>query len=559
MKFGEFPVYDAVNVELVHDVVCRDKTLKKGHLLTAADVNLLKYAGIKTITGVQFSSEDIHPETAADILLKTLAGDYLRYALPDETGYSEIFADTDGMFIYDPERLYRFNAHSESLSLVAIQPYTPVYKGQLIANLRISAPAVGAETLNEAVTKISGTGPLLKISPYSFCKIGFIRTLMNNSSVPSLDDDRLIARFASFGFSMIYSELCEHSIAAVENAVRNAIDAKAEIVLVESQTAPLHRDDIVPSGFKEAAANIDRMSWPLDTGLSLVLGHKNNVRLIGYGADDFKTPAFDRLLRFISTKSLPTPDVIPSLAMNGISWNRMTKQITPEQMQKSINIGALSESEKIGIVILAAGSSRRLIGTNKLLETIAGLPIIEHVVRSALSSKADYVAVVTGHDAKFIEKRLEQYDVKIVRNPDYVSGVLGSIRLGLAVLPPDIVGALILPADMPAFTEDYIDRMIDAFDFSAERRPVIVPTFDGVRHNPVLWPRDLFNVVKIVPEDAQFVPALIEHSDYIKEIPLKDDLPLTDINTRGDLANYQTRRNEVSSAEEDLFALEKRR
>ena len=228
-------------------------------------------------------------------------------------------------------------------------------------------------------------------------------------------------------------------------------------------------------------------------------------------------------------------------------------------MQKSLSFGSLSDSEKIAVVILAAGSGRRMIGTNKLLEYINGLPMVEHAVRSALSSKADYVAVVTGHDAKFIEKRLEQYDVKIVRNADYVSGVLGSIRLGLAVLPPDIAAAVVLPADMPEFTEEYIDQLIDAFDFSAKRPPVVLPTFNSVRHNPVLWPRDLFNVVKIVPEDAQWVPALIEHSDYIKEIPLKDDLPLTDINTRGDLANYLQRKDLISSAEEDLLALEKSR
>ena len=559
MQFGEFPVYDALGIELVHDVKCREKTLKKGVVLTASDINLLKYSGIKTVTGVRFSSQDILPETAADILLKAMIGDYLRYTLPDKTGYSEIFADTDGTFVFDRNRFDRFNAHSENISLVTVPPDTPVYKGQLLGNLRLFGPAINAETLNEAVTKISGIGSLLKVAPYAFCKIGFIRTIMNNSSVPPLDEDELTARFGAFGLDVVYSDLCEHTIDAVEKAVRNAIDAQAEIVLVESQVPPLHRDDIVPKGFKEAAGDIDRFGWPVDEGLSLVLGHKNDVKLLGYCAEDADKPAFDQLLRFLATKSLPATEDIPDLALNGLSLIRMTKRITPEQINRSMNVEAVSDSHKIAVVILAAGSSRRMIGTNKLLESINGLPMIDHTVRSALSSQADYVAVVTGHEAKFIERRLEQYDVKIVRNPDYVSGVLGSIRLGLAVLPPDIAGAIVLPADMPAFTEEYIDKLIDAFDFKAPRPPVVVPTFGSVRHNPVLWPKDLFKVVKIVPEDSQWVPTLIEHSDYIKDIPLKDDLPLTDINTRGDLAKFLERKNLISSAEEDLLALEKRR
>lgn len=558
MKFGEFPVYDALGIELTHPVKCQEKTLKKGHILTSSDIGQLQYAGIKTVIGVQFSSDDIHPETAADILLKTMAGDYLRYTTPDENGYSEIFADIDGVFISDRERLNRFNAHSENISLMTVQPYLPVYKGQFVANLRLFGPAVTAETLNEAVTKISGTGPLLKVAPYAFCKIGFIRTIADKSHIRPQDTAELEKRFGAYGFDVVYHDLCEHSSAQVEKSVRDAIDAQAEIVLVESPFPPLHRDDVVPKGFREAAGDIDRLGWPMDTGVSLVIGHKNDVKLLGYCAADTDRPAFDMLMRFLATKSLPDASVFPSLAL-GISLERMAKRITPQQTEKSINVGAVSDSEKIAVVILAAGSSRRMIGSNKLLEPLNGLPMIEHVVRSALSSQADYVAVVTGHDAKFIEKRLEKYDVKIARNPDYVSGVLGSIRLGLAVLPPDIAGAVVLPADMPAFTEEYIDKLIDAFDFKAKRPPVVLPSFNSVRHNPVLWPRDLFKVVKIVPEDSHWTPALIEHSDYIKEIVLKDDLPLTDINTHGDLEKYKARVEMLSNAEQDLFALEKRR
>lgn len=556
MKFGEFPVYDALGVELTHPVKCREKTLKKGHILTSADIGLLQYAGVKTVVGVQFSAQDVMPQTAADILLKVMAGDFLRYTLPDETGYSEIFADTDGVFVYETERLHRFNAHSESVSLMTVQSYRPVYKGQFVANLRLFEPAVAAQTLNEAITKISGTGSLLKIAPYAFCKIGFIRTVADPAHVTPLDEKELAARFGVYGFEVVYNDLCEHNSQRLEKAVRDAIDAHAEIVLIESPHPPLHRDDVVPTAIKESAGDIDRLGWPVDTGLSLVIGHKNDVKLLGYCADDADKPALDTLMRFLATKSLPDASAFPSLAENSLSLQRQAKRITAEQAENSVAVGSVSDSEKIAVVILAAGASRRMIGSNKLLEPLHGLAMIEHAVRSALSSKADYVVVVTGHDAKFIEKRLEPYDVKIVRNPDYVSGVLGSIRLGLAVLPPDIAGAVVLPADMPAFTEEYIDRMIDAFDAKAKRPPVVMPSYNGVRHNPVLWPRDLFKYVKIIPEDSHWTPALIEHSDYIREIELKDDLPLTDINTHGDLEKYKSRADLVSSAEQDLFALE---
>ena len=82
-----------------------------------------------------------------------------------------------------------------------------------------------------------------------------------------------------------------------------------------------------------------------------------------------------------------------------------------------------------------------------------------------------------------------------------------------------------------------------------------MPSYNGVRHNPVLWPRDLFKDVKIIPEDSHWTPALVEHTDYIVEMKMNDDLPLTDINTFGDLSAFLAKADYVAEAEKDLEAL----
>lgn len=557
MKFGEFPVYDALGVELALPIKYRGKTLPKGHIITSEDVALLRAEGIKTVVGAVYSADDIHPETASEILMKAIAGDYIRYTFPDEDGYCEIYADNDGILIFDVDRMIRFNGHSENISLAIMAPYVTVYKGQFLGNLRLFGLALDADELNEGVGKITGIGPLIKISPYAFKKMAYIQTVLDPDKIPKIDQNEINQRFIIYGYNLIFADICAHTSEGVEKSVRNAIDAGAEVVLVESPLAPLHRNDVVPKGFIESSADIDHMGWPMDSVLPMVFAHRKEVQLIGYSASDAKTPAFDRLMRFLATNSLPPIETFPVLGIASLSLERLVKQITPEQMKHSVAVGISTETEKTAVLILAAGTSRRMVGTNKLLEFIDGIPMIERAVQSALLSKAEYVAVVTGHNSRQLEKRLEKYDVKIVRNPDYSSGVLGSIRIGLAVLPPDIMSAVVLPADMPAFAAEYIDMLIDAFDAKADRKPVCVPTYKGVRHNPVLWPRDLFNVVKLVPEDSQWMPALIEHSDYIKELPLDDDLPITDINTWGDLSNYLSRIGAKQSIQDDFSALEK--
>ena len=68
-----------------------------------------------------------------------------------------------------------------------------------------------------------------------------------------------------------------------------------------------------------------------------------------------------------------------------------------------------------------------------------------------------------------IEEALEDLDVNIIYNPDYVSGIKTSIRLGVKSVPGFCRGVLLLPADMPNITDSYLNKMIKAL--GAEEKP----------------------------------------------------------------------------------------
>ena len=554
MEFGDFPLYKALGVKLAFPVVCGDRVFDKGHELTAQDLTVLRYNDVQSVVGARLQPSDVEADTAAEMLLKSLAGDYTRYVNVKD-GYSEIYADADGVFVCQPERLSRFNEHCEQISLATAPLLTPVYKNQLIATLRIISPAVDGETLAQAVTKITGMGALLKIAPYKFRETAVVRTL-NAGEEPTLKiDPKILKKLETCGLQVTSFESCPHNKDKIENAVRNALEKGARNVLCLSFAAPADRNDIIPVAFKESAADIDRFGLPLDPVVPAVFAHKKDARLIGLKESDLFTPAFDRILRFLATDTMPDASLLPSLAQNSLSLQRSIQFITPEQEKNSVAVGALDKADKIAVLILAAGSSRRMMGQNKLLQSLGGVTVVEQTVRNALASKADYVYVVTGHQAQIIERRLKDYDVKTVRNTDYASGVLSSARLGLSMMPADVAGALVLPADMPAFTEEYIDAMIDGFN-PAEKRKVCVPVFNKVRYNPVLWARDLFPAFKIVPEDSHWSPVLMEHSDYLFEMELDDVFAVTDINTQGDWSSFSEQVDFAPDAETDLAALE---
>ena len=83
---------------------------------------------------------------------------------------------------------------------------------------------------------------------------------------------------------------------------------------------------------------------------------------------------------------------------------------------------------------------------------------------AALASRADPVVVVTGHEPDKVRAALAGLDVRFVHNPDYADGLSTSLRRGIAALPEDVDGAVVLLADMPGVDAAVVDRLIAAFD-----------------------------------------------------------------------------------------------
>ena len=150
----------------------------------------------------------------------------------------------------------------------------------------------------------------------------------------------------------------------------------------------------------------------------------------------------------------------------------------------------MTTEPKIAAIVLAAGRSTRMGADNKLLAEIAGVPMVRRVVEAALASRARPVLVVTGHMAGEVAKAVADLAVTLVANADYRQGLSTSLKAGIAAVPQDSDGALVLLGDMPQITGPQLDRLVAAFAVE-NATAIIVPTCEGRRGNPVLWPREI--------------------------------------------------------------------
>ncbi len=152
----------------------------------------------------------------------------------------------------------------------------------------------------------------------------------------------------------------------------------------------------------------------------------------------------------------------------------------------------------IAALLLAAGRARRFGAAeddSKVVADFGGLPLVTRIAMTGLASRATPVVVVTGHAAVAVEAALAGLTVQIIHNRDYATGMASSLKAGLAALPPEAGGALILLADMPLVSQATLDRLIAWFETNSSEVEAVVPTFEGRRGNPVLIGRTMFSAV----------------------------------------------------------------
>jgi molybdenum cofactor cytidylyltransferase len=196
---------------------------------------------------------------------------------------------------------------------------------------------------------------------------------------------------------------------------------------------------------------------------------------------------------------------------------------------------------RVGVVILAAGASSRFRAgggpdPTKLVAKLDGKPIVRRVVEAALVAKARPVVLVTGYAQDSVEAAVAGLDVSAAFNPRFASGLASSLAVGLAAMPGDAVGAIVLLGDMPRIEPRLIDALIDAF-VARKDALAAVPSREGRRGNPVLLGRGLFEAAMRLTGDEgarRLIGAL--SAGELVEVEALDAGVTFDIDTPEDLA-----------------------
>ena len=201
---------------------------------------------------------------------------------------------------------------------------------------------------------------------------------------------------------------------------------------------------------------------------------------------------------------------------------------------------------RVAAIILAAGTASRFRAggggeASKLVALLEGKALVRHVAEAALASDARPVIVVTGHARVEVEATLAGLTLTRVYNTAYAEGLAGSLKAGIAAVPSDAAGAVILLGDMPGVSAAIIDALIAALQ-TDKSALAVAPTQDGKRGNPVLLTRAVFPAVSGLSGDQGARKLIIAAGMAVIEAPVSSEAIFQDVDTREDLRALKSKK-----------------
>ena len=268
---------EAVGHVLCHDMTqiikdqYKDARFRKGHVVTEADISVLLSMGKEHLYVWEMTPGMLHEDEGAARLAALCAGENMTLSAPKE-GKIEVFAQRDGLFLVDSERLTAVNSVGDVM-IATRHGNTAVRKGDKLAGTRVIPLIIPEEVLEQAEAAAGGE-PLLSLRPWKRKTAAIIVT--GNEVKKGLIQDTfspvVIEKLAGYGVETRSVVQSGDGVEAVAGAVSEAKAGGADIILCTGGMS-VDPDDSTPGGIKATGTDIVSYGAPVLPGAMFLLGY----------------------------------------------------------------------------------------------------------------------------------------------------------------------------------------------------------------------------------------------------------------------------------------------
>ena len=268
--------------EAVGHVLCHDMTriipgefkgpaFRKGHIVTEEDIPVLLSMGKEHLYIWENDETMYHEDEAAEILCRMCLGEHMSRSGAKE-GKIEIFAEADGLFMVDEERLLKINSLGDMM-IATRSGGVPVRKGDKLAGTRVIPLVIKKDRMKEA-EEAAGPEPLLKIAPFKRRKVGLIIT--GNEVYTGRIEDRfgpaVEKKMADYDAEILGKEILGDDPKRIADQIRAYIDQGADMICCTGGMS-VDPDDTTPSSIRACGAEIISYGAPVLPGAMFLLAY----------------------------------------------------------------------------------------------------------------------------------------------------------------------------------------------------------------------------------------------------------------------------------------------
>lgn len=278
MKFGPVPLDQAEGAILAHSVAIAGGRLRKGRVLTSADLEALRVAGVLEPTVARLEPGDIGEDAAAERLACALVPDPARAGLrlgKAATGRVNIHAEAPGVIEVLADRIDALNALHPMITVATVPRWQRTHPRGMVATVKIIAYAVPEAALEAAC--LAGQGAL-RLRPVTCATADLIQTDTDGTE-DGVKGHRVTAeRLERLDVTLGPVTVVPHRIDALAERI-SASTAEAILILTGSATSDLH--DVAPEALRRAGGEVTHFGMPVDPGNLLFFGRLGDRPVIG--------------------------------------------------------------------------------------------------------------------------------------------------------------------------------------------------------------------------------------------------------------------------------------
>ena len=278
MRFGPVPAAEAAGAVLAHSVRLERGRLRKGLVLSAADVDALVAAGINEVVAARLEPGDLGEDQAAARIAAALVPNPgavgLRVTEPF-TGRVNLVAEGPGVAVLDVAAIEAMNHVHPMITLATVPAFQQMEAGGMVATIKIISYAVPGADVDRAAALVGGA---IRLAAPVHRSAGLVVTDIPGGPDNTMGIAAIGGRVEALGMELAEVRTVPHETARLAEAL-GGIGGEIALILTGSATSDI--DDVAPLAVRVAGGRVERFGMPVDPGNLLFLGQLGERPVIG--------------------------------------------------------------------------------------------------------------------------------------------------------------------------------------------------------------------------------------------------------------------------------------